>query len=150
MKGYRFLAASIDIAVISAVYFTFVGLLSFLDVYSVVVASFVEFIFIYYLYGKNSGLGKVLFILNDSNSELSPIQSLTCYPPTFLYMAQMICSIFYPISVLVLETNGVFLVGSLYFGVGVLGVIMFICFAVGKDFWNDKFHNSIIKKEASF
>lgn len=146
MKLYRFLASLIDIAILSGVFFTLLGILSFLDVYSVLIVSILEFIFIYYIFGVHDGLGKVLFGLENSNKNLTAKQRLIVYPPTLIFIYQSFISLLYPFLVLIFGNIGIILMAGLYVGVALVSFIILVFFILDIDFWNYKCNNKIINR----
>lgn len=149
MKLRRLFAAIIDILILSTLYFTLLGLLFNIGIYAPFIASCIQFPIMYYVCGKNKSPGKIIFMLEDTNSELNAYQRLKMYPVTLVFLLQMAINAVYPFFVLTLSYVGLILVLSMYLSLVLLILSMSLCLILNNDFWNIKFNNKVImfKKE---
>lgn len=144
MKLRRLFAAAIDMLILLSLYFTFLGLLFPVGIYAPFIASCIEFPIMYYICGKNKSPGKIIFLLENTNYELSSMRKIIMYPITLVFLLQLVINAIYPFWVLILGLKGLIIIASMYFGLVILLSIMTICLILNNDFWNNKYSNKVI------
>lgn len=149
MKLKRCIAGVIDLLIIYSVYFTLQGLLVNLGSYAPFIASLALLPVIFYLFGANDGIGKVIMSLeNKYEIELNKYQKITAYPVTSFFCMQIILNAIYPFFLFTLGYTGLLIIALLNLGILLLLVFQTILLMLGKDYWNVKNSINIIKRQA--
>ncbi|MFV0255385.1 MAG: hypothetical protein ACK5G7_04585 [Erysipelotrichaceae bacterium] len=150
MLARRMISALIDVLVIVALYATILGMLPSLYFYGPFIASIISGAVIYYVFGKQNGIGRIVLLLEDSNNNLTALQKIWMYPPTMIFYLQTAIAAIYPFLMIKFGIIGLYLIMLMYISLIFIFFSYILLLVMNKDIWNMKKNNEIIRKNIYF